>query len=343
MFAYDVDGDGDQDVITSLDGHGWGLAWCEQIARDNGSIEFLTHRIMGDRTEEKKFGVAFSQPHALALADIDGDGLQDIVCGKRMWAHGPKGDVESNADPVLYWFQLTRPRKGEVRFIPQLIDNRSGVGVQITVTDVNGDRRPDVLTASKLGTFVFLNRAARPADDAKTDGRPRVLPPGERLKDTRLGPLKGERGDFLLKPATSKNDARSRADRVRRVMLVSMGLWPMPERTPLDAVVHGRLDLGDYTIEKVYFESIPGFFVTGNLYRPKGRLHRRAAVLSPHGHFPGGRFQDEGDDVVRKKIGQGAERYEDGGRSFMQSRCVQLSRVGCVVFHYDMVGYGDSQ
>jgi hypothetical protein len=84
MFAYDVDGDGDRDVITSLDGHGWGLAWCEQIAGDDGSIEFRTHRIMGDRTEEEKFGVAFSQPHALALADIDGDGLQDIVCGKRM-------------------------------------------------------------------------------------------------------------------------------------------------------------------------------------------------------------------------------------------------------------------
>jgi dienelactone hydrolase len=343
MFAYDVDGDGDRDVITSLDGHGWGLAWCEQIAGDDGSIEFRTHRIMGDRTEEEKFGVAFSQPHALALADIDGDGLQDIVCGKRMWAHGPKGDVEPNAAPVLYWFQLTRPRKGEVRFVPHLIDDRSGVGVQITVTDVNGDRRPDVLTASKLGAFVFLNREKSPAKGPKTYGRLQVLPPGERLKDTRLGPLKGERGDFLLKPATIIDEARSRAERIRRVMLVSMGLWPMPERTPLNAVIHGRLDLDDYTIEKVYFESIPGFFVAGNLYRPKGRSGRRAAVLSPHGHFPAGRFQDEGGNVVRKKIEQRAKRYEDGGRSFMQSRCVQLARMGCVVFHYDMIGYGDCQ
>ena len=181
---------------------------------------------------------------SLALADIDGDGLQDIVCGKRVWAHGPQGDVEPNADPVLYWFRLTRPRKGEVRFIPQLIDDRSGVGVQISVTDVNGDRRPDVLTASKLGTFVFLNRAASAADDVKADGRPRVLPPGKRLKDTRLGPLKSERGDFLLEPATSINEARSRADRARRVMLVSMGLWPMPERTPLSAVVHAATRSG---------------------------------------------------------------------------------------------------
>jgi dienelactone hydrolase len=116
----------------------------------------------------------------------------------------------------------------------------------------------------------------------------------------------------------------------------------MPTRSPLNPAIHGAIDQGDYTIEKVYFESIPGFYVTGNLYRPKGLEERKPAVLSPHGHFPGGRFQDEGLDTVREKIGKGAERFEDGGRSFMQSRCVHLARMGCVVFHYDMIGYGDS-
>ncbi len=158
MFVYDVDGDGDGDVITALDAHGWGLAWFEQVAGDGGTIEFREHRIMGDRSDEAQYGAAFSQPHALALADIDGDGLEDIVCGKRMWAHGPNGDVEPNADPVLYWFRLTRSDKGAVRYVPHRIDGASGVGTQLTVTDVNGDGRPDVLTASKLGTFVFLNR-----------------------------------------------------------------------------------------------------------------------------------------------------------------------------------------
>lgn len=162
-------------------------------------------------------------------------------------------------------------------------------------------------------------------------------------KDSRLGALRGERGDFLLKPATSREQADARSDHVRRIMQVTMGLWPLPNRTPLHAVVHGRMDLGEYTVEKVSFQSVPGFYVTGSLYRPKGRAGRRAAVLSPHGHFPGGRFQDEGLETVQKKIEQGAERFVEGGRSFMQSRCVQLARMGCVVFHYDMVGYADNE
>lgn len=173
-------------------------------------------------------------------------------------------------------------------------------------------------------------------------GSPRVLPPGEVPADTRLGPLKGEQGDFSFVPARSRQEWEQRAEYIRQVMRVTMGLWPMPTRSPLNPVIHGLIDQGDYTIEKVYFESISGFYVTGNLYRPKGKTGRLPAVLSPHGHFPGGRFQDEGLETVRRKIVTGAERFEDGGRSFMQSRCVQLARMGCVVFHYDMIGYGDS-
>jgi len=173
-------------------------------------------------------------------------------------------------------------------------------------------------------------------------GPPRVLPPGEIPADTRLGPLKGEQGDFSFVPTKSREQWKQRAEYVRKIMRVTLGLWPMPTRTPMNPVVHGLIDQGDYTIEKVYFESVPGFYVTGNLYRPKEKTGRRPAVLSPHGHFPGGRFQDEGLETVRLKIAKGAERFEDGGRSFMQSRCVQLARMGCVVFHYDMIGYGDS-
>ena len=171
---------------------------------------------------------------------------------------------------------------------------------------------------------------------------PRVFHSGTVPNDTRLGPLQGERGDFSFVPADSPAAWSKRAADVRQVMRVALGLWPMPTPTPLEAVVHGKIDCGDYTVEKVYFQSLPGFFVTGNLYRPVGKTGKRAAVLSPHGHFPGGRFIDAGTEATRRQIAQGAERFEEGGRSFMQSRCVQLARMGCVVFHYDKIGYGDS-
>lgn len=167
MLVDDVDGDGDSDVISSLHAHEWGLAWFEQVAADQsvsgetqaiGNRRFVQHLIMSDRARESEFGVAFSQPHALDLADIDGDGHKDIIVGKRMWAHGPEGDVEPNAAPVLYWFQHTRNAEGAVTFVPHLIDDRSGVGVQVVAKDVNDDGKVDVLTASKLGAFVFLNQ-----------------------------------------------------------------------------------------------------------------------------------------------------------------------------------------
>ncbi|MEO1995615.1 MAG: VCBS repeat-containing protein [Planctomycetaceae bacterium] len=157
MFVYDVDADGHQDVISAIDGHGWGLAWYRQN-RTDGHVGFQEMLIMGNREQETTYGVAFSQPHALALGDINGDGLPDVVTGKRRWAHGPTGDVEPHAAAVVYWFELNRKAGGQVRFIPHLIDNASGVGVQIHTADVNTDGKLDVLTASKLGTFVFLQK-----------------------------------------------------------------------------------------------------------------------------------------------------------------------------------------
>ena len=157
IFAYDVDGDRDSDIVTSLNAHEWGLAWFENRGGSAGD-SFKRHMIMGTREEQERYGVAFSQPHAIEIGDLNGDGLRDIVTGKRMWAHGPKGDVEPSADPVLYWFELKRSASGEVEFIPHLIDDASGVGVQLNLADLNSDGRLDVLSASKLGTFIFLNQ-----------------------------------------------------------------------------------------------------------------------------------------------------------------------------------------
>lgn len=156
MLVYDIDGDGDNDVVSALDAHGWGLAWFENIPHpDSDRRSFRQHTIMGSRNEIDMYGVAFSQPHALELGDIDGDGLSDVVVGKRRWAHGPQGDIEPNAPAVVYWFQLQRTADG-VRFVPHLVDDNSGVGLQIAVQDVTGDGRVDIVTASKLGTFLFV-------------------------------------------------------------------------------------------------------------------------------------------------------------------------------------------
>jgi len=170
---------------------------------------------------------------------------------------------------------------------------------------------------------------------------PRVLPAGELPQDWRLEPLKDLNGYFPFHPPESEAAWNKRAEQVRRQMKVALGIWPEPTRTPLNAVVHGKIDQGDYTVEKVYFESVPGFFITGNLYRPKDKPGKKPGILCPHGHWSGGRFYDAGAEGVKKQIAQGAEKFEEGGRSPLQARCVTLARLGCVVFHYDMLGYAD--
>jgi len=170
----------------------------------------------------------------------------------------------------------------------------------------------------------------------------RVLPPGQTPHDQRLGPLKDLNGYFPLSPPATKDAWLARAEQVHRQLLVATGLWPMPTKTPANAVVHGRVDRDGYTVEKVFLESFPGHFVTGSLYRPKGRSGKLPGVLCPHGHWPNGRFYAADEKKHRWDLVEGAERFEVGGRSPLQARCVQLARMGCVVFHYDMVGVADS-
>ncbi len=148
--------------------------------------------------------------------------------------------------------------------------------------------------------------------------------------------------DGPISPATwpaRKKDIRER-------ILLASGLFPLPTKTPLNAVIHGRVERDDYTVDRVFFESFPGHFVTGNLYRPRNppQNGRMPGILSPHGHWPDGRFMDNGPgtEKTNQQLAIGAERWESGARSPLHARCVQLARMGCAVFFYDMLGYADS-
>jgi hypothetical protein len=159
MYAYDVNGDGLSDVITALAAHGYGLAWYEQKAGKSadGEITFEKHIILNADAKPNKDGIAFSQLHAVDLVDIDGDGLKDIITGKRFWAHGNHGDQDPNGAAVLYWFQLKRNKDKSVDFVPHLIDDNSGIGTQVLAADINGDKLPDIIVGNKKGTFVHTH------------------------------------------------------------------------------------------------------------------------------------------------------------------------------------------
>lgn len=172
----------------------------------------------------------------------------------------------------------------------------------------------------------------------------RVFPEGSAPPDKRLSTTRqlGDAYHPWVPPRTRDGWLRA-ARSIRKQLLVSNGLWPLPPRIALEPVLHGRIERDDYTIEKVYFASHPGHYVTGNLYRPKSLKGPAPGILCPHGHWPQGRFYDAGEKKSAEQVKKGAEKFLAGGRFPLQARMVHLARMGCVVFHYDMVGYADSR
>lgn len=161
-------------------------------------------------------------------------------------------------------------------------------------------------------------------------------------EDVRQQPLKDLNGYFPFNPPESLDQWAPRKEYVRRQILVATGLWPMPTKTPLNPVVHGKIERDGYTVEKVYFESAPSFFVTGNLYRPTNIQGKVPGVMFAHGHRKDARLYLTPEETLRNQIADGAERFERAGRSTYQSNCRQLALMGCVVWQWDMLGDSDS-
>ncbi len=183
-------------------------------------------------------------------------------------------------------------------------------------------------------------RAQAAARFASAQERIELAGPGE---DARLAPARTLDSEHLFHPPPSPRDWSERREELRTRVLVAAGLWPMPHRRPLAARIEGSIEREGYVVQHVAIESFPGFYVTGNLYRPEpapsGNL---PGVLCPHGHWNQGRFCTRTEDEGRHEIEIGAEKHLANARFHLQARCATLARMGSVVFHYDMVGFADA-
>ncbi|HEU4552316.1 MAG TPA: FG-GAP-like repeat-containing protein [Chitinophaga sp.] len=140
MFVLDADGDGDMDVLSSS-AHDYGIWWHEQQAAG----AWATHEISR----------LFSQSHAMAMTDINGDGHPDLVTGKRYFAHNGH-DPGAHEPAVLYWFEYVPGNTP--RWLPHEIDHNSGIGNSFVVEDINGDGWPDIVVSNKKGVYYFEQR-----------------------------------------------------------------------------------------------------------------------------------------------------------------------------------------
>jgi hypothetical protein len=153
MYAFDVDGDGDNDVVSVLAAHQYGLAWFEHQGTGS-STTFVAHPILATAPGAGNV----SQLHALAVADVNGDGLPDLVAGKRYYAHPSNNADPGTTDPaVLSWFELQRGAGGAT-FVQHVIHNDSGAGCNFVARDLTGDGKVDVFTTNKRGTFLHVQQ-----------------------------------------------------------------------------------------------------------------------------------------------------------------------------------------
>ena len=144
------------------------------------------------------------------------------------------------------------------------------------------------MSRTAITSFVFVFFVLTPCF-----GQPRITPMGELPPDARLSPLKDLNGYFPMVPPKDEHEWAGAPSICKTENACGTGIVAASRKTPLNAVIHSRKEMDGYTIEKVYFETMPGYFLTGNLYRPLN-LHaltgKNRCILCPHGHWRNGRF-----------------------------------------------------
>jgi putative membrane-bound dehydrogenase-like protein len=312
MLVFDVDGDGDADVVSSDHAHGYGLSWFEQQQADERRT-FVRHGIMGRQPSDFPHGVAVGNLHALCAADLDGDGLLDVVTGNRFFAHGGR-DLADSEPARLLWFRLQRAN-GTASFTPHDVDGHSGVGTQVTAGDADGDGDIDIVVANKMGAF--LHRQERRAATAAALPRPRdaATPPepvgaqprqGQRAgsppkaSDGRILNFDFETGD--LRDWTVSGDAFAR---------VVDGDAVHARRSDMHSGHHGRYWIGS--------------FEHGNADRARGTLTSAPFVLNePRVSFLVGGGDDRGTRVEIVAAADGRVLHTAHGQNHEQMARIEL-------------------
>ncbi len=144
----------DADVVSALAAHGYGLAWYER-AGTGAAITFTARQILPTAAGTGNF----SQLHATQVADVNGDGLPDVITGKRYYAHPASNANPGTTDPaVISWFELQRGAGGAASFVQHVIHSDSGVGCNFAARDVTGDGKVDIFTTNKHGTYLHVQQ-----------------------------------------------------------------------------------------------------------------------------------------------------------------------------------------
>ena len=261
ILIQDVDSDGDADIITSLAAHGYGIAWFEQLDLET----FARHDIIGKSSTENPYGVAFSQAHGMAQADIDQDGVVDFITGKRWKGHNGS-DPGAHQEPVVYWFRCVRRPEG-IEWIPHLISNQSGIGMSVTIADVDGNGLPDVISANKLGLTIHRqqNDPSRQAtarwkapDDRRQDDYQTGLSAPEALRRIQLPP--GFEVDLIASEPDIAQPIAMCFDARGRIWILEGHTYPTraPEGQGKDRILilEDRNRDGNFDHQKVFVEGI---------------------------------------------------------------------------------------